>query len=176
MQRTLGYIIYFITMVLLQAFVFNNLNLSVYIYPLVYAAFVMLLPIQTAHIAVLLLGLGAGIAMDAVSGTGGLHTIASLFTAFCRPLVLRLTIGREEAHEGGIPNADGLGTGTFLRYSSVFVFLQCFVFFSFEGLSWSYFHFTLLRIVLSSVVTIPLVYLAQMLLIPGYQRKKSRKG
>lgn len=176
MQRAIGYTIYFITMVLLQAFVFNNLNLSVYIYPLVCTSFVMLLPIQTPHIATLMLGLVTGITLDAVSGTAGLHTIASLFTAFCRPLLLRLSIGREEANEGGIPNADGLGTGPFLRYSSVFIFLHCFVFFAFEGLSWEYFHLTLLRIVLSTAVTIPLVYLAQMLLIPGYQRKKARKA
>ena len=176
MHRTIGYIIYFIIIILLQAFVFNNLNLSVYIYPLVYASFILLLPIQTPHIAILILGLITGIVMDSLSGTAGLNTISSLFTAFCRPVIIRMTLGREEANEGGIPNADGIGTTPFLKYSSLFIFLHCFVFFSFEALSWNFFHITLLRIILSSAITILLVYFAQMLLLPGYQRKKSRQA
>ncbi len=174
MYRTLGYTVFFLVVVLLQAFLFNNLNLSVYIYPLVYTAFVILLPIQTPRIAVLLLGLLTGIAIDAVSGTAGLHTIASLFTAFCRPLMLRLSIGKEEANESGIPDSGRLGTGAFLRYSSVFIFIHCFVFFSFEALSWSYFHLTLLRIILSATLTIPLVYCTQLVFVPA-QRIKTRK-
>lgn len=176
MHRTLGYILFFITMVLLQAFLFNNLNLSIYIYPLVYVAFVILLPVETPHAVVLLFGLAAGITMDAASGTAGLHTIASLFSAFCRPLLLRLSVGKEEANEGGIPNPDYLGHMAFLRYSGVFILLHCLVYFSFEALTWSYYYLTLARVVLSTIVTIPLVYLAQMLLIPGQQRKKARKS
>lgn len=175
MYRTLAYTVFFIALILLQAFLFNNLNLSVYIYPLVYTAFILLLPIQTPRVAVLLLGFATGAAIDAVSGTAGLHTIASLASAFCRPLMLRLSIGKEEANEGGIPNSARLGAGAFLRYSSVFIFIHCLVFFSFEALSWSYFHLTLLRIFLSAAVTIPLVYCTQLLFIPG-QLQKTRKA
>lgn len=175
MHRTLIYTGFFIALVLLQAFLFNNINLSVYIYPLVYTAFVLLLPIQTPHVVVLLFGLLTGVAVDAVSGTAGLHTIASLASAFCRPLMLRLSIGKEEANEGGIPNIGRLGTAAFLRYSSVFIFIHCLVFFTFEGLSWEYFYLTLLRIVLSTILTIALVYFAQMLLIPA-QHKNARKA
>ena len=174
MHRTLAYTIFFIVLVLLQAFLFDNLNLSIYIYPLVYTAFIILLPIQTPRIAVLLLGFAIGVAVDAVSGTAGLHTIASLASAFCRPKMLRLSIGKEEANEGGIPNSVKLGTGAFLRYSSVFIFIHCLVFFSFEALSWSYFHLTLVRILFSSAVTVALVYCTQLLFTPG-QLQKTRK-
>ena len=112
MHRTLAYTIFFIVLVLLQAFLFDNLNLSIYIYPLVYTAFIILLPIQTPRIAVLLLGFAIGVAVDAVSGTAGLHTIASLASAFCRPMMLRLSIGKEEANEGGIPNSVKLGNSS----------------------------------------------------------------
>lgn len=175
MQRTLAYTVYFIVIALLQAFVFNNLNLSIYIYPMVYVSFVLLLPIKTPHIATLFLGLIVGVTMDLASGSAGLHTIASLATAFSRPLLLRLAIGREDANEAGIPNADRLGVGKFLKYSSAFILLHCIIFFSFEALTWSFFYLTALRIVLSTLVTIPLVYLAQMLLITGIQSKKARK-
>lgn len=175
MYRTLGYTLFFLTVVLLQAFLFNNINLSIYVYPFVYVGFVLLLPIQTPHVVVLLLGLLTGVTIDAVSGTAGLHTIASLFSAFCRPLMLRLSIGKEDANEGGVPNSDRLGTGAFLRYSSAFIFVHCCVFFMFEALSWSYFHLTLLRILGSTAITIPLVYCSQLLLISG-QNKKTRKA
>jgi rod shape-determining protein MreD len=176
MQRTITYIVYFVVIALLQAFVFNNLNLSVYVYPMVYASFVLLLPIQTPHLATLLLGLFAGAVMDLAAGTAGLHTIASLASAFCRPLLLRLAVGKEEANEGGIPNANVLGGGRFLKYNAAFVLLHCFVFFSFEALTFEFFYLTLARIVLSTVVTVPLVYLAQMLIIVEGVRKKTRKA
>lgn len=174
MYRTLEYTIFFLLTILLQAFLFNNLNISIYVYPMIYVSFIMLLPIQTRHILILLLGLITGVLMDYMSGTAGLHTIASLASAFCRPLMLRLIRSKEDINDGGIPNADRMGKGAFISYSSIFIFLHCFVFFSFEALSWNYFLFTLLRIAASTALTIPLVYFAQMLFIfSGYHKTRN---
>lgn len=175
MQRFLEYAVFFLIMILLQVFLFNNLDLSVYIHPIVYIAFIIMLPMETPAIAVLLLGLLTGVTMDVMSGAAGLNTIATLFTSFTRPLLLNLLVGKDETKEGGIPSPQRLGFAKFLRYISIVVFIQCFIFFTFESLSWQYYHLTLLRIVLSSLVSIIFVWLAQMLLPGGMTTANAKR-
>lgn len=172
MHRILEYTIFFTALLLLQVFLFNNLNLSVFINPLVYVAFIVLLPMETRAVVMLLLGLVMGVSVDLMMGTAGLNTLATLFTAFTRRPVMMLMIGKETVGEGGIPGSGVLGTGKFLRYSTVVVLIQCIVLFTFETLNFSYFHYTLLKISLSAALTVGLVYFAQMLLIGTYAKKK----
>ena len=174
MYRILEYALFFVAVLLLQVFLFNNLNLSVYINPLVYAAFIILLPMETPAITTLLLGLLLGVCTDFLSGIPGINTIATLFTAFCRPLTMTLMLGKEVVKEGGIPTSARIGNGKFIRYCSAAVLFHCIVYFSFEALSWNYFHVTRLKIVLSSVVTVILIYFSQMLLIGNYRKEKSK--
>ena len=47
MYRTLPYLALFAATVLLQVFLFDNLSISVYLNPLVYIAFIVLLPLDT---------------------------------------------------------------------------------------------------------------------------------
>ena len=171
MHRVLEYAIFFVVLVLLQAFLFNNLNLSVYINPLVYVAFVLLLPIELSSIAVLMLGLLVGVTTDFLVGTAGLNTIATLFTAFARRQTMTFMMGKETVGEGGVPCAARVGGGKFLRYISVAVLLHCIVFFWFETMTFRYFHLTLLKTVASSIITIALVYVSQFLLIGNYGKK-----
>lgn len=173
MHRFLEYAVFFVALLLLQVFLFNNLNLSVFVNPLVYIAFIVLLPMETRPVWVLLLGLLLGIATDYVVGTAGLNTIATLFTAFIRRPVLMLMVGKETLGEGGIPCSARLGVGKFLRYSTMLILAHCIVFFTFESMSFSYFYLTLLKIVLSAAVTILLVYFSQFLLIGTYGKTKT---
>ena len=59
MHRTLPYLALFAVVVLLQVFLFDNLSISIYLNPLVYVAFIALLPLDTPPAAVL----GAGLAL-----------------------------------------------------------------------------------------------------------------
>lgn len=172
MNKFLEYSIFFIILLLLQVFLFNNLNLSVFINPLVYVAFIVLLPMEMKSIWVLLLGLLLGVATDFVVGTAGLNTIATLFTAFIRRQTLMLMLGKETVNESGIPCSGNIGAGKFFRYSSTLIIIHCIVFFTFESLNISYLYLTLLKVALSAAVTIVLVYFSQMLL-PGTYGKKT---
>lgn len=154
------YSIFFIVLVLLQVFLFDNLNLSVYIHPLVYVAVLVLLPMQTRPISTLGLGLLLGLCVDFLSGNAGLHTIASLSTAFFRPYILTLIVGREDMKEGGMPMPEKLGMGKFVKYLTAVVLAHCAVFFFFESPSSQYFYLTLIRIVLSGAVSMFLITLS----------------
>lgn len=163
MYRVLEYTILFIVVVVLQFFLFNNLNLGVYINPLIYIAFIVMLPMEIPSIAVLMLGLLTGLTMDFTMGTSGINTIATLFTAFSRPIVLNLTVGKDEVRDGGMPTIERLGTSKYFRYTITVIFIQCLVFFTFESLTWSFYYLTLLRVGLSTAATLALVYFCELL-------------
>lgn len=162
MYKILEYVVLLFVLVLLQAFLFNGLSLSVYLVPLVYVAFIALLPMGINNLLALILAFGVGMLIDLTMGTPGLNTIASLTTAFVRPTVLTLTVGKDDATEGGAPTSRRLGRNKFMRYIFLMVFLHCAVFCIFEALTWNYFYLTLLRIVVSTVVTVAVVYLIQL--------------
>mgnify|MGYP000542023120 CR=1 FL=1 len=166
MYRTLEYTILFVVMALLQVFLFSRIGVSVYIHPLAYVAFIILLPMEIAPLLLLTLGL----LMDVFMGTAGINTIATLFVAFCRPTLLNLLAGKDEVKDGGIPNVNRLGIKKFIKYASFMVLLHSTVFFIFETLSLHFFYLTLLRILLSSAVTLLLVYFCQRLFSVNRQK------
>ena len=78
MHRTLQYAILFIVMVILQIFLFSRIGISVYVHPLVCIAFIVLLPMEIAPLALLGLGLLLGVTLDFFMATAGIHTVAAL--------------------------------------------------------------------------------------------------
>ena len=163
MYRLLEYGILFFVMVILQVFLFSRIGISIYVNPLVYIAFLILLPMEIAGALLLVLGMVLGMTVDFFMGTAGINTIATLFAAFCRPAGLTLLVGKDEVKEGGVPNVNRIGLKRFLRYAGVIVLLHGTVFFVLESLTWSFFYLTLLRIICSSVITLLLVYFCQKL-------------
>ena len=69
MHRVVEYTLIFLVLVLLQVFLFDNLNLSPYLYPLVYVGFIILLPVGLHPAWTLLLGFLVGAVTDLLSGT-----------------------------------------------------------------------------------------------------------
>lgn len=159
MYRTFPYLLLFAATVLLQVFFFDNLSVSIYLSPLIYVAFVALLPLDTPHVGVLLGGLAVGMVMDWAMGTAGINTIATVFVAFLRPYLLRMICRRDDTREEGIPSAGQLGKGVFLNYLIVLVLIHHLVFFSLSALSWTHILHTLLRLAVSSAVTVAFIWL-----------------
>ena len=82
MYRLLEYGILFFVMVILQVFLFSRIGISIYVNPLVYIAFLILLPMEIAGALLLVLGMVLGMTVDFFMGTAGINTIATLFAAF----------------------------------------------------------------------------------------------
>lgn len=159
MYRTLPYLLLFAATVLLQVFFFDNLSVCIYLAPMVYVAFVALLPLDTPHVGVLLGGLVMGMAMDWAMGTAGINTIATVLAAFLRPYLLQMICRRDDTREEGVPSAGQLGKGVFLNYLIALVLIHHFTFFSLSALSWTHLLHTLLRLAVSSVVTVGFIWL-----------------
>ena len=78
MYRLLEYGILFFVMVILQVFLFSRIGISIYVNPLVYIAFLILLPMEIAGALLLVLGMVLGMTVDFFMGTAGINTIATL--------------------------------------------------------------------------------------------------
>lgn len=161
MHRIIEYTALFLVVVLLQFFLFSNLSLGVYINPLIYVAFLVLLPMQLSAFAVLMLGFMLGVVMDFMMGTFGINTVACLFVAFSRPLMLRINIGSDEIKDGGIPCVRRLGALKFIRYAALFIIVHSLIYFSLETATTAYYYLTLLRVAISSVISLGLIYACQ---------------
>ncbi|MDE5707883.1 MAG: rod shape-determining protein MreD [Alistipes sp.] len=159
MYRVTTYSLLFLITVLLQIFLFDNLSVSIYLNPLIYVAFVVLLPVDALPVLVLLAGLLMGAAMDFLMGTAGINTMATLLLAFVRQPVLTSLYNRDDLREGGIPSPERLGHHVFLNYLIVLVLVHHTVFFTLEALSWSHALRTAVRVVASSAVTVAVVWL-----------------
>ena len=159
MYRTLPYLALFAATVLLQVFLFDNLSISVYLNPLVYIAFIVLLPLDTPPVVLLGAGLALGVTMDGAMGAAGINTIATLLVAFLRPALLSLFCDRENLREGGVPSPERLGRRVFTDYLLLLTLLHHAVFIVLETLSWSHALHTLARIAVSSAVTALFVWI-----------------
>ena len=84
MRRVTEYILIFVAAVLLQVFLFDNLNISPYLYPLFYVIAILLMPVDLHHASLILAGFVLGVALCLLSVGAGLITIAATATAFLR--------------------------------------------------------------------------------------------
>ncbi len=170
MIRILSYLLLFLVTLLLQVFFFDHLALSVYLSPLIYIAFIALLPMETLPIVMLGCGLVTGLVMDWTMGLEGINTATTLLAAFSRQMVLQVACGRETVREGGIPTVWRLGNYSFMLYLLLFVGLHHLSFFLLESLSWSLLPYTLIRFALSSLVTMLFVWLLSQLFVGKMSR------
>ncbi len=164
MIRFLEYTAIFLLLLILQEFVFDNINLGGVVNPYIYIMFIILLPLDTPGWLLLILGFGSGAAVDFMSGTAGLQTIVSTWLAFVRPTVVGLFLGKELVYEGGIPTAGRVGTAKFLRYVTVLVLLFNLPLFILEDPSGAVWMIAL-RIVLSSIFSIGIIYFLHLPLV-----------
>ncbi len=165
MYRLFAYTLLFAVSMLFQIFFFDNLAISIYLSPLIYIAFVALLPMETPPIVVLACGLLSGLTMDWSMGLEGINTAVTLFSAFSRRMVMNLAIGKETVREGGVPTVWKVGNYSFILYLVLFVTLHHLCFFLLESLSWELLPVVVLRFVFSSAISICFIWLFSQLFL-----------
>jgi hypothetical protein len=164
--------LFLVAAVVLQLFVFDSVRVSIWFNPLAYIAFIVLLPVNMRTVAVLFLGFLTGAFMDFFEGTAGLHTAATLATAFVRRGIMTVILGRETVEEQvSMPSANTLGAGKFLRYAALAVALHCLVYFSLEALTWTNYDRVLVKTAVSGAFTLLAVWVVSMLFTVKTQNK-----
>lgn len=143
----------FVVLVLLQVLVLNNMNLGGYIHPYIYLLFILLLPVKMNKNLVLFIAFFTGLTIDYFGNTLGLHAGSSVLLAFARPGVLSLFFKPIDFGKSEEASLKKVGISGFFRYTLVLVFIHHSALFLFETLDFSNFHFTILRVAMSTLVS-----------------------
>lgn len=161
-QVLLQNIFRFIILVLVQVLVLNNIQFMGYISPCIYILFLLSLPVRTPRWLELILAFVLGIVIDIFFNTLGLHAFASVLVAFLRvPFLKRITTLEENVNIE--PSIQTLGAGAYAKYMVVLVLIHHITLFYLEAFTFTHFWVTLYRALLSSVVTILLIFGVQLL-------------
>jgi rod shape-determining protein MreD len=157
--------IIFILLIVLQVLLFNNIQFSGYVNPYIYIMFILLLPVEIPSWLLLLLSFGIGLILDFFSGTPGMHSSATVITAFVRPFILRVMSPRDGYEARSEPSMIAYGFRWFLIYTVLIVLVHHTALFYIEVFRFADFFRTMLRVLLSSLFTVTFI-----LLIEFYRR------
>ncbi len=156
----------FVFLIFFQVLILNNLQFSGYINPYFYIYFILLLPFETPRWLLLLSAFLLGISLDAFTNTFGLNASACILMAFVRPFVISAISTGTEFMVGHSPSLKNQGLKWFAYYSIILVLVHHFTLFYLEIFRFTEFFQTLLRVLLSSVFTLLIVFIAEYLSYP----------
>ena len=156
------YVIMFISLVLVQVLIFNQVQFSGFFNPYIYVLFVILLPLSTPRYLMLVSAFLLGFVIDVFSNSLGVHSAATVFVAYIRPLVIRLISNRED-DRSEYPGLNQNKLSWFINYVFIIVFIHHAILFYLEVYTFANFFNTLYRVILSSLFSIIVIVLSQFL-------------
>lgn len=160
----LKYSIIFVVSVLLQVLVFNNVLIFRMISPFFYILFIILLPFYTPRALLLFLSFVLGLTIDIFTNTPGVHASACLLIGFLRPVVLQLISSRETLESVSAPRVENMGLNWFAGYVTFLVVVHHLFLFFIEAFTFDSFYITLIRVILSSALSVVLIVLSQFII------------
>jgi len=150
-----------LTLLFLQIFIFNNFLFDGYLNPYIYIAFILFLPPRSSVFYTLSLAFLIGAIVDVFEGGYGVHTAASVFIAFLKPLIFRIfRAGNNELSESS--DIKQLGLLRSLAYVFTGLFLHHFILFSIENFALDNLLPLLMRSLYSSIFSFTFVLLYQL--------------
>jgi len=152
----------FISLVLVQVLIFNQVQFSGFFNPYVYLLFIILLPLSAPRYLVLILAFLLGLIIDVFSNSLGVHSAATVFAAYARPLVIRVISNRED-DKSDYPGLHQNKLIWFVNYVLIMVLLHHTILFYLEVYTFTNFFNTFYRVILSSLFSIIIIVLSQFL-------------
>lgn len=153
MNRYLMNTFRFAGLLALQVLVLNYIRINGYINPYVYILYIMLLPFGIKGWTLLVAGFVMGYSVDLFMGTPGLHVAATVFMAFMRPTIIRMSTGAQESDNLFEPSLSKMGMRWFFSYALWLVVIHHFALFFLESFSIAQIGNTLLRTLFSVIFT-----------------------
>jgi hypothetical protein len=160
----------FIALFLMQVLIFKRIALGWsnfnYVNIFIYPVFMMLLPAEIPAAIGISISFLLGLSIDAAYDSMGVHAGACVFSAYLRYYVLGLL-----EPKGGYPLNSGptqykLGVTWFLQYSTLFLFLHLFIYFSILYFSFVYIGSILISTFFSFIFSMIFIVMYQFLLDP----------
>jgi rod shape-determining protein MreD len=150
-----------VILLFLQVLLLNNIQFSGYVNPYIYILLILLLPVEISSWLLLFICFFTGLIIDFFMGTPGMHASATVFSGFVRPYILRLISPRDGYEAGATPSMVIYGFRWFLFYSAIIILFHHLILFYLEVFRFTDFFATLLRVLLSSLVSLIFILLAE---------------
>ncbi len=148
----------FLGLLLLQALVFNHLNLFGYLNPMIYIAAVFLFPIRKNINALLIFSFLLGLSVDFFSDSGGINAAATLFIAFIK-LPLLKTILRKSDFDYFLFNLRTIAFSKAFVFISTLTIIHHFIVFSLAYFSLNDFMSIISNTLFTSIFSILIIFL-----------------
>ncbi len=150
------YIVLFVSLVLSQVLVLNNIQFLGFLNPYIYVLFILSLPVKFPRWATLLLAFAMGITIDTFSNTLGMHAFSTVLMAYAMPVVVKLIINIEEG-SNPMPSFRTFGFAVYVKYVLLLVSIHHITLFVLEAFGFNNFGLLLLKIILSIAVSIVII-------------------
>lgn len=157
----------FISLLFLQVFMFNHVNLFGHINPMVYIVWVFLFPVRKTRSVFLILSFLLGISIDIFSDSGGINAFAITFIAYFRLPILMAVLRKSDLDYVQF-NLKTLSFNKVLLFISILTIIHHFIVFSLEYFSFN----AILSIISKTTVTSIFTILISTLGIVLFAKKK----
>ena len=145
--------------VLLQVLVLNEILFFTYINPYLYLALIISLPLKASKWFLLIYAFGIGFLIDLFGGSLGFHSTATVFIAFIKPTISKITIPYSILEDNDEITLNKIGSKSFIVFSLLIILIHSTILFGLEHL---HFNFQILeKIVSSSIVSLVLVLILE---------------
>jgi rod shape-determining protein MreD len=143
----------FFLLLLAQILIFSNANFSTFINPYVFPLFILLLPFETPRWLLMIIGMSAGLALDIVLGSTGMHAATCLLIGYLRPFLITIITPKGTEFEIS-PNVYAQGITWFVVYLGIATFVYLAFYFFVEAATLANLWLTVLKIIFSTIVSV----------------------
>ena len=147
----------YIVVMLLQVLFFDQLQLLGVCHPYIYVLCLLMMPITLPHSIDLLIGAALGLVMDVFCNSLGVHMCACVLIMLIRPYLLGTIVNDKDRLNEQI-SLRVLGWEALIKYVIVLVLIHHFCVFMLSAWHWHHLVFVLLSTVVSSIVTISVIF------------------
>lgn len=155
-----------IVLVSLQILLFRNFAFFNLGFAFVYLLFMLSLPKELGYLGAMFLALAIGLVIDLFYQTVGIHAAALVFLMFVRPFWLSVNVPRSGYEVNDLMVLGNNGLAWFIGYSLPLVFVYCCIVFFVEAGNSELFWHTITKALVSTVITLAFIIIAQYLFYP----------
>jgi hypothetical protein len=131
------------------------------------------MPFSTGRVALLITGFVLGIILDVFTKTPGLHTSASLLVAYLRPFLINLMVPKDTRELAvGSPSIQTMGTASYILFITLLTLFHHGWLVFIEWMSFGSFLFFLGKVFLSTIVTLLLILITELIFRPVKRVKR----
>lgn len=165
-KNTLILIVSFIVLMPLQVFVFRNFVFLNYGFCFIYLLFLLSLPMELSITVGMVLALVTGLVIDLFYQTLGIHAAAGVLLMFLKPYWLSLNVPRSGYEVSQPPLIRQYGLSWFLVYSLPLIFIYSLAVLFIEAGNSGLFWLILSKALVTTIVTLFFIVIAQYLFYP----------